>query len=112
MLQSTANANKVVEVHAINATQGAGRERVDQVERQQTNIAITQLDRRNIDVYSEAVAGGVGAVASGIPLVDFALAQPRQDYVLLANSGINTWPTSRARRSASRTRPASTTRRH
>jgi ABC-type nitrate/sulfonate/bicarbonate transport system substrate-binding protein len=41
-----------------------------------------------IDAYSAALTGGVAAVAAGVPLEDFALAQPRQDYVLLGRPGI------------------------
>ncbi len=90
MLQSTANANKVVEVHAVNALKAQGVNASIKWNASSPNIAITQLTTGTIDAYSEAVLGGVGAVASGIKMKDFALAQPRQDYVLLASSGINT----------------------
>jgi ABC-type nitrate/sulfonate/bicarbonate transport system substrate-binding protein len=90
MLQSTANANKVVEVHAINELKAQGVNASVKWNASSTNIAITQLTNGNIDAYSEAVAGGVSAVLSGIKMTDFALAQPRQDYVFLAKSGINT----------------------
>jgi ABC-type nitrate/sulfonate/bicarbonate transport system substrate-binding protein len=90
MLQSTANANKVVEVHAVNALKAQGVNASIKWNASSPNIAITQLTTGTIDAYSEAVLGGVGAVASGIKMKDFALAQPRQDYVLLANSSINT----------------------
>src|SRR6202042_2800762 len=52
------------------------------------NVAISELTGGDIDAYSEAVTGGVSAIAAGVPLVDFALAQPRQDYVLLGRPGI------------------------
>jgi ABC-type nitrate/sulfonate/bicarbonate transport system substrate-binding protein len=89
MLQSTANANKVVEVHAINELKKQGVDASVKWNASSPNIAITQLTNGNIDAYSEAVTGGVGAVQSGIKMKDFALAQPRQDYVFLAKSGIN-----------------------
>lgn len=90
MLQSTANANKVVEVHAINELKKLGVDASVKWNASSPNIAITQLTNGNIDAYSEAVSGGVSAVQSGIKMMDFALAQPRQDYVFLAKSGINT----------------------
>ena len=89
ILQSTANANKVVEVHAVKALAAQGVNASVKWNASSPNIAITQLTTGAIDAYSEAVLGGVAAVASGIKMKDFALAQPRQDYVMLANSGIN-----------------------
>lgn len=89
MLQSTANANKVVEVHAVNELKAQGVNASVKWNASSTNIAITQLTNGNIDAYSEAVTGGVAAVQSGIKMKDFALAQPRQDYVFLAKPGIN-----------------------
>jgi ABC-type nitrate/sulfonate/bicarbonate transport system substrate-binding protein len=89
MLQSTANANKVVEVHAISLLKAQGVNASVKWNASSPNIAITQLTNGNIDAYSEAVTGGVTAVQSGIKVKDFALAQPRQDYVCLASSGIN-----------------------
>jgi ABC-type nitrate/sulfonate/bicarbonate transport system substrate-binding protein len=90
MLQSTANANKVVEVHAVNLLKAQGVKASVKWNASTPNIAITQLQQGDIDSYSEAVTGGVEAVQSGVDLMDYALAQPRQDYVFLAKSGINT----------------------
>lgn len=89
MMQSTANANKVVEVHAVDELKAQGVDAAVKWNASTPNIAITQLTNGNIDAYAEAVTGGVTAVQSGIKMKDFALAQPRQDYVLLASSGIN-----------------------
>jgi NitT/TauT family transport system substrate-binding protein len=89
MLQSTANANKVVEVHAVNLLKAQGVNASVKWNASSPNIAITELQHGDIDAYSEAVTGGVSAVESGISMMDFALAQPRQDYVFLAKSGIN-----------------------
>lgn len=89
MLQSTANANKVVEVHAVNLLKAEGVNASVKWNASTPNVAITQLLHGDIDSYSEAVTGGVGAVQSGVGLVDYALAQPRQDYVFLARKGIN-----------------------
>ncbi|MCW2539973.1 MAG: transporter substrate-binding protein [Frankiales bacterium] len=89
MLQSTANANKVVEVHAVNELKSQGAKASVKWNASSPNIAITQLTNGDIDAYSEAVTGGVGAVQAGVKIEDFALAQPRQDYVFLAKKGIN-----------------------
>ncbi|MCU1615208.1 MAG: hypothetical protein JWO98_2748 [Frankiales bacterium] len=89
MLQSTANANKVVEVHAVNILKSQGVDASVQWNAGAPNVAITELLHGDIDAYSEAVTGGVGSVQAGVNIMDFALAQPRQDYVFLAKSGIN-----------------------
>ena len=90
MLQSTPNANKVVEVHAINLLKAEGVNASVKWNASTTKHRDHPAARRYLDGYSEAVAGGVSAVKSGVPLVDFALAQPRQDYIFLAHKGINT----------------------
>jgi NitT/TauT family transport system substrate-binding protein len=89
MAQGSSQANRVVEHHALELLKEQGVKAELRFNEGATNIAIAQLQSGNIDVYSEAVAGGVGGVAAGLPLVDFALAQPRQDYVFLAKKGIN-----------------------
>ena len=88
MLQSTANVSKVVEVHAVNILASEGVQTSVKWNASTPNVAISELTSGDIDAYSEAVTGGVSAVSAGVPLVDFALAQPRQDYVLLARPGI------------------------
>jgi ABC-type nitrate/sulfonate/bicarbonate transport system substrate-binding protein len=88
MLQSTPNVSKVVEVHAVNLLSTQGVKTSIKWNASTPNVAISQLTSGNLDAYSEAVTGGVGAIAAGVPLVDFALAQPRQDYVLLGRPGI------------------------
>jgi ABC-type nitrate/sulfonate/bicarbonate transport system substrate-binding protein len=90
MVQSTPNANKVVEVHAIDLLKKQGADASVKWNASTPNVAIAQLRSGDLDAYSEAVSGGVAAVQSGVPLMDIALAQPRQDYVFLAKSGINT----------------------
>lgn len=90
MAQGSAQANRVVEHHALELLKKQGVKAEMRFNEGATNIAIAQLQSGNIDVYSEAITGGVGAVAAGIPLIDFAVGQPRQDYVFLARKGINT----------------------
>jgi ABC-type nitrate/sulfonate/bicarbonate transport system substrate-binding protein len=86
MLQSTANPNKVVEVHAVNELTKMGVDTSVKWNDSSPNIAITQLKTGDIDAYSEALTGGVSAVEAGVQLKDFALAQPRQDYVFLSKN--------------------------
>lgn len=88
MAQGSSQANRVVEHHALELLKKQGVKAELKFNEGATNIAIAQLQSGNIDVYSEAVLGGVGGVAAGLPLVDFALAQPRQDYVFLGKSGL------------------------
>lgn len=89
MAQGDAQANRVVEHHAFELLKKQGVDAEIKYNAGATNIAIAQLQSGAIDVYSEALSGAVGAVAAGIPLVDFALSEPRQDYVFLAKQGIN-----------------------
>lgn len=88
MVQSTPNVNKVVEAHAIEIMKQDGVNASIKFNASTPNVAISQLLNGQIDVYAEAVTGGVSAAAQGIPLVDFALLQPRQDYVFIARPNI------------------------
>jgi NitT/TauT family transport system substrate-binding protein len=90
MAQGSAQANRVVEHHAVELLKKQGAKAEMRYNDGKTNVAIAQLQSGDIDVYSEAMAAGIGAVAAGIPLVNFAVGQPRQDYVFLARKGINT----------------------
>jgi ABC-type nitrate/sulfonate/bicarbonate transport system substrate-binding protein len=89
MLQSTPNANKVVEVHAVNLLKAQGVNTSLKWNSSTPNIAATELKSGSIDAWSEAVTGAVGVIQGGVAMEDFALAQPRQDYVFLAKPGIN-----------------------
>ncbi len=88
MIQSTPNTNKVVEAHAIDIMKKDGVNASIKWNAAATNVAISQLINGDVDAWAEAVTGGVLAVLQGIPLVDFALMQPRQDYVFIARPGI------------------------
>ena len=91
MLQSTPNVNKVVEAHAIEIMKQDGVDASVKFNASTPNVAIAQLLNGDIDVYGEAVTGGVAAAAQGIPLIDFALLQPRQDYVFIAKPNIKSF---------------------
>lgn len=88
MVQSTPNVNKVVEAHAIEIMKQDGVNASIKYNASTPNVAISQLLNGDIDVYGEAVTGGVAAAAQGIPLIDFAVLQPRQDYVFIAKPNI------------------------
>jgi NitT/TauT family transport system substrate-binding protein len=90
MLQSTPNANKVVELHALKILQQQGVKTSVKWNSSTPNIAASELKAGDIDAWSEAVTGAVSVIQGGIKIEDFALAQPRQDYVFIARKGINT----------------------
>jgi NitT/TauT family transport system substrate-binding protein len=90
MLQSTPNTSKVVVAHAVELLKKQGVKAELKFNASSTNVAIAQLLSKNIDVYGEAVVGGIGGALQGIPLVDFALQQPRADYVMLGKDPMKT----------------------
>jgi ABC-type nitrate/sulfonate/bicarbonate transport system substrate-binding protein len=90
MVQSSADPSKVVEAHVIELLKQRGVNASIKFNESTPNVAISQLLSGNLDVYAEGVTGGIAGVLQGIPLVDFAVLQPRQDYVFLAHKGINT----------------------
>jgi NitT/TauT family transport system substrate-binding protein len=90
MLQSTPSTSKVVVAHAVDLLKKQGVKAELKFNASSTNVAIAQLLSKNIDVYGEAVVGGIGGALQGIPLVDFALQQPRADYVMLGKDPIKT----------------------
>jgi ABC-type nitrate/sulfonate/bicarbonate transport system substrate-binding protein len=89
MVQSSAGPSKVVEAHAIELLKQQGVNASIKFNASTPNVAISQLLTSNIDVYAEGVNGGIQGVLQGIPIVDFAVLQPRQDYVFLAHKGID-----------------------
>ncbi|MGH8889821.1 MAG: ABC transporter substrate-binding protein [Acidothermaceae bacterium] len=90
MIQSSPNTNKVVETHAVGILKAEGVNASVKWNASSTNIAVTQLLSGDIDAWAAGPSGGVGAAAAGVAIKDFALLQPRQDYVMLAKKGINT----------------------
>jgi NitT/TauT family transport system substrate-binding protein len=88
MVQNSPTPNKVVEMHAIELLKQQGVNASIKYNPSTPNVAISQLLSGDIDVYGEAVSGGIGSALQGIPVVDFALMQPREDYVFLGRKGI------------------------
>jgi ABC-type nitrate/sulfonate/bicarbonate transport system substrate-binding protein len=90
MLQSTPSTSKVVTAHAVDLLKKQGVKAELKFNASSTNVAISELLNGNIDVYGEAVVGGIGGAIQGIPLEDFALQQPRADYVMLGKAPMAT----------------------
>jgi NitT/TauT family transport system substrate-binding protein len=91
MAQSSPVPNKVVTAHAIGLLKAQGVDAQLKWNPTAPNVAIAQLLSGDVDVFSNAVAGGLAAALAGIPLVDFALLQPRMDYVFIARPDIKSF---------------------
>lgn len=90
MIQGSGDVSQVVEAHAMKLLKEQGVKTDIQYNSSSTNVAIAELRSGTIDIFGAGLTSAIGAVGAGIPLVDFALAEPRQDYVFLARKGINT----------------------
>jgi ABC-type nitrate/sulfonate/bicarbonate transport system substrate-binding protein len=88
MIQSSPTASKVLQAHAIQILKNQGVDASIKWNATSSNIAIAQLQSGDVDGFSNAVAGGLGAAIAGIPLVDFALVNPREDYVFMTRPDI------------------------
>jgi ABC-type nitrate/sulfonate/bicarbonate transport system substrate-binding protein len=89
VIDSTATASKVVEEHAVALLKQQGVQTSIKFDAASPQVAIAQLQRGDIDAYAEAVTGGLAAIDAGVKLTDFALAQPRQDYVFIAKKSMS-----------------------
>jgi NitT/TauT family transport system substrate-binding protein len=89
--QSSPTANKVVTAHAIGLLKAQGVDAQLKWNPTSPNVAIAQLVSGDVDAFGNAVAGGLAAVLAGIPIVDFALLQPRQDYVFIARPDVKSF---------------------
>jgi ABC-type nitrate/sulfonate/bicarbonate transport system substrate-binding protein len=88
MIQSSPTASKVLQSHAIGILKAQGVDAQIKWNATSSNIAIAQLQSGDVDGFSNAVAGGLGAAIAGIPLVDFALVNPREDYVFITRPDV------------------------
>ena len=88
MIQSSPTASKVLQAHAIQILKNQGVDASVKWNATSSNIAIAQLQSGDVDGFSNAVAGGLGAAIAGIPLVDFALVNPREDYVFMTRPDV------------------------
>jgi len=83
MIQSSPTANKIIQAHAIQILKNQGVDASIKWNATSSNVAIAQLQSGDVDGFSNAVAGGLGAAIAGIQLVEFALVNPREDYVFI-----------------------------
>jgi ABC-type nitrate/sulfonate/bicarbonate transport system substrate-binding protein len=88
MIQSSPTASKVLQAHAIQILKNQGADAQIKWNATSSNVAIAQLQSGDVDGFSNAVAGGLGAALAGIPLVDFALVNPREDYVFITRPDV------------------------
>jgi NitT/TauT family transport system substrate-binding protein len=84
IIQGSPDPSKVVEVHAVNLLKKLGVDASISYNPTSSNVAIAQLMSGDADVFSNAVAGGYGAAVAGVPVVCFALLEPRQDYTFIS----------------------------
>src|SRR5581483_11445440 len=88
MIQSTPTASKVIQDHVIQILKKQGVDAQIKWNGTSSNVAIAQLQSGDVDGFSNAVAGGLGAAIAGIPIVDFALVNPREDYVFITRPDV------------------------
>lgn len=88
MIQSTPTASKVIQAHTIQILKSEGVDAKIEWNGTSSNVAIAQLQSGAVDGFSNAVSGGLGAALAGIPVVDFALVNPREDYVFITRPDI------------------------
>jgi ABC-type nitrate/sulfonate/bicarbonate transport system substrate-binding protein len=89
--QSSPVANKVVTAHAIGILKAQGVDAQLKWNPTSPNVAVAQIMSGDVDAFGNAIAGGLAAALAGVPLVDFALMQPRQDYVFITRPNITSW---------------------
>jgi NitT/TauT family transport system substrate-binding protein len=88
MIQSTPTASKIIQAHMIGILKNQGVDAQIKWNGSSSNVAIAQLQSGDVDGFSNAVAGGLGAAIAGIPIVDFALVNPREDYVFITRPDV------------------------
>ena len=88
IIQGSPDPSKVIEVHAVNLLKKLGVDASVRYNATSSNVAIAQLMSGDADAFSNAVAGGYGAAVAGIPLVVFALLEPREDYTFISKPDI------------------------
>ncbi len=89
LVASSPTPNKVVEQHVVDILKKEGVDASLDFTEAQSSVQLAEVKQGKVDGFAEATAGAISAISQGIPLVDFGLLQPRQDYVFLARPGIN-----------------------
>jgi ABC-type nitrate/sulfonate/bicarbonate transport system substrate-binding protein len=88
LAQSSPTTSKVLHAHAIQILKNQGVDAQLKWNPTSSNVGIAQLQSGDVDAFANAVAGGLGAAIAGIQLMDFALINPRQDYVFLTRPDV------------------------
>lgn len=88
IIQGSGDASKVVEAHVIKILQQMGVNASIRYNPTSSNVAIAQLMSGAADAFSAAPAAIYGAAVAGVPLVDFALLEPREDYTFISRPDI------------------------
>lgn len=89
LIQSSPTTSKILQDHAIQILKKQGVDAQIKWNPTSSNVGIAQLQSGDVDGFSNAVAGGYSAVLAGIPIVDFALVNPREDYVFITRPDVN-----------------------
>lgn len=88
IIQGSGDPSKIVETHAIGILKSWGADASVRYNPTSSNVAIAQVQSGDADAFANAIAGGYGAAIAGIPVVDFALLEPRMDYVFISRPDI------------------------
>lgn len=89
IIQGSGDPSKIVETHAIAVLKSWGVDASVRYNPTSSNVAIAQVESGDADAFANAIAGGYGAAIAGIPVVDFALLEPRMDYVFISRPDIS-----------------------
>jgi len=87
--QSSPTTSKVLQAHAIGILRSEGVDAQLKWNPTSSNVAIAQLQGGDVDAFGNAVAGGLSAAIAGIPVVDFSLMNPREDYVFITRPDVS-----------------------
>lgn len=88
IIQGSGDPSKIVETHAIDILKKWGVDASVRYNPTSSNVAIAQVQSGDAEAFANAIAGGYGAAVAGIPVVDFALLEPRMDYVFISRPDI------------------------
>lgn len=88
IIQGSGDPSKIVETHAIGILKSWGVNASVRYNPTSSNVAIAQVQSGDAQAFANAIAGGYGAAIAGIPVQDFALLEPRMDYVFISRPDI------------------------
>lgn len=88
LISGSGDPSKVVETHAISILKSWGVDASARYNPSSSNVGFAQLQSGAVDAVADATDGGYGAAIAGIPVIDFALLEPRMDYVFISRPDI------------------------